>query len=407
MSRQLGHMEHQFYRLIGKNGYNIVQIATVQGKLISKNLVAALSGVQMINSIPHFEIIPNHQKILLESHFKQEDKKLKTGKEIFYDELKNGYKRFLKSPEGFETSILWNLVVLSNEKMDSFDIILSFSHMILDGKSICVIMSELLKNLDAINNEKDVSMANIVEITPAIDELFVKFEPKTDDSEIKKYGEIFLDAEAVKKPFQQNVILKEYSAEKLIKLCKEHRVSVNSILYAAFLLSFVESCGNLNNGEWIYLGIPYCLRNKSNLAQNVVGSLATQFDVDIQWKDSYQDLLSEDIWKIAIEINQKVTKNVENNNCLARVHPHSLKTNPRLLLSNMGRSDDLFASMEKLKVSGLYTTISMIFGEPVCACHLTTLNNQIYFAFTSGYNLNSKLGNIASDTIDLLRKLSI
>eukprot|EP01080_Neovahlkampfia_damariscottae_P007277 gene7277-11595_t len=424
MVRELGHSESIYLQILEQNGYNVVQAATVKGKINIKKFESAMihlqkkfkvlqTGIKQKNSKPHFEVIQECQNIMLDN-FKKLDKKSHQMKDVFDEEIKHGFKTLLNAPDGFLTNLLWNVTLLYNDSNDSFDVILFSSHMILDGKSICLIMGKLLEFVDCLNNEKEIEIGEFVEYSTTIDELIPKIDDfKPEIKEKKDRGEIVFD-DPLTVPRGQEITFRKFNAEKLLKLCKEYKITANSIAFAAFYIGFIEAYCTIKDNQWMEIAIPVCLRKKTNIAPDAIGVFGTHVCFDVQWKECYRKMKPTDIWNLASKIQKGVQREIKKDECLTRVHPNSLVSNSKYgrdlypCLSNIGRVDVFFEDLIELKVVGLYTSVSASLAGPVGMAHLTTLENQFYFAFTTATPVNSKerMEKFADETITVLENLT-
>jgi hypothetical protein len=416
MSRKLGNSEKIFNQILNINGFNIIQAATIKGKINKKILSEALVilqekfkqlqvGVVEINSLPYFKEIPNYKQRMLEN-FNMENKTKFTMKQIFDNEVSTGFKSFLEHPEGFKSGLLWKITLLMDESIDEFDLILCSSHMILDGKSICLVMGKLLEYIHFVKNEIRIEIGKVVYFCPPVEELIEKVEFK-EEKEPREYLKVSYD-NSIGNTYKQEIVLKKFSGEKLMKLCKEKKITVNSILFAAYFIGYVEAYFHSKDGEWIEIAVPYCLRNRTNFNPDSVGIFGTHVDFDIQWKDIYKEIKHQDIWNLAFEINENVKREIKKEKCIARVNPGNVPPNSKWTpaLSNIGKIDDFFVEFDDYKVESLFTTVSAELG-PVGMSHVATLRNQIYFAFTTSLSDDSKdrLKLSANRTVDILEKL--
>eukprot|EP01080_Neovahlkampfia_damariscottae_P011725 gene11725-5064_t len=422
MSRQLGYTEGIFNMILPYNGFTVVQCATVKGKITSETFklaVASLqqkfkilqSGVATIDSVPHFKSIPNHENLFFEKNYQQKTNESK--QEIFKKDIAEAFQSFLKAPEGFLTGLLWKVTLLNNDSTDEFDIILCCSHLICDGRSICTLMGELIKFIELINDRKEFKI-KIVDIDPPIDELISKIDYKKKEINKKDKGEILFDDISMTKKAEQIFIFKQFQGENLVKLCKEKKITLNSLVYAAYFVGYVKSYCNCKDGQFFDISVPVCLRKKTNSSQNTLGLYLSQVDFAVQWKEEYTELKNDVIWKLASEINENIQIELKKDEWLARVHPNNIPPpeskvgrNMFPCLSNLGRVDGFF-NLKYFEITGLYTSTACGMFGPVTMCHLATVNDIFYFTFTSVAPIHSKsrLDAISDETLKILSTFS-
>jgi hypothetical protein len=316
MSRPLWLLESNFYQILQYNVYNIVQTVELSGfKNKEKLKKAALlllqkyevlqSGIILKENVPHFAAITEPESHFLKHHYVEILDGSKNWKQVFETDLKSASTQFMKGKEDlvdYQVGLLWKVTFIFNEESSTLQIVLTMSHIIADGKSLCIFMGDLINFLQS---EEEIIQEN-VKISLGLDNILEDIKLEKKESEKKKFYEIQFDIEELKESPQQNVIFKHFSGFNLLKVCKEKQITINSFLLAVFLKNFVEHYSKCETDDWISTLVPICLRRTANLDPKSIGLHISQLDIEIQMKKE-----NEDIWNFSKEIQQSIKNEIE------------------------------------------------------------------------------------------------
>jgi hypothetical protein len=314
--RPLWLLESNFYQVFQYNCYNIVQTVEISGFKDKEKLKRAAllllqkyqilqCGIILKENIPHFSTVTEPDSHFLKHHYVEILDGSQTWQQVFETDLKSASTQFMKGKEDlvdFQVGLLWKITFIFNEETSTLQIVLTMSHIIADGKSICIFIGDLINFLQS--EVKIIS--EMVEISSGVDKILEDLTLQTEESEKKKFYEIQFDIEELKASPQQNIIFKHFSGEKLLKICKEKQITINSLLMAVFLKCFVEHYSKCETDDWITTKVPMCLRKTAKMDPKSIGVHISQLDIELQMKTE-----NEDIWIFSKEIQESIKNEIE------------------------------------------------------------------------------------------------
>jgi hypothetical protein len=324
MMRKIEGQESFFHKSDENITYHCVQVVQLKRKIskeLIKNSVGHLiekfqilqQGAVVKNGEYFFKTINKYKEKFFESNYFEIEKKEENWKEIFQKEIKDGWKHYIETKVelnkeqdefSFAFGFMWKFYFLQSQTNDEFDLILCIDHLISDGITICVLIGELMNFIHLQMNQKEINY-EMIKISPSLTQLIDKNE---------KYETSYLsnqlcgfDFDAKPNEFfklNQDFSFCELNGEKLIKLSKEHKVTVNSIISAAIIISFIKHFSRKEYGKFLNVWTPMSLRKFFNLDPKILGMLVTFLVVEMEAKEEYTK--EENFWKLAILFHEKI-----------------------------------------------------------------------------------------------------
>ena len=203
-------------------------------------------GVILKDEKKYFKKIENYKKIFFESNYFEINRKEENWKNLFEKEIRTGSKHFLDSKKIlnenqkefiFTCGLMWKIFLISNEEMDEFEILLSIDHTIADGISCCVLIGELVNFIDKIKLNEKIDL-KVMKLPPSLWKVFEN-EKKGDFRELstKLCGFDFDVKKGDEFEVKQEFIFNELDGTNIIKISKEKKISINTIIASAMTIS--------------------------------------------------------------------------------------------------------------------------------------------------------------------------
>eukprot|EP01080_Neovahlkampfia_damariscottae_P000996 gene996-9902_t len=419
--------------------FQCAQVILMKGKITSKIFKTAVGhlierfeilqqGVILKDSKKYFKGIENYKKIFFDSNYFEVDKKQQDWKNLFTQEIRTGSKHFLKSSKllnelqdeyKFTCGLMWKIFLITDKESDHFEILLSIDHTIADGMSCCILMGELVKFINQINNDEEIKY-ELMKLPPS---LFKTFENEKGDYielstklcgfdfDVKK-DDIF----EVKQEFH----FLEMNGKNLVKIAKEKKISINSIVATAMGISYMQNMCREEYGRYINVWIPISVRNLGGFDENLVGMLIGSFGTEIEY--SKENLSEENFWNLASKMHQQVRKSIDEKKYLAFVRtgeflqPKKKEISndtlfgrePTISVSNRGRIDKFLSPTNEFDILGFYNSVHLEPLGATCQVHLSTIGDKFYFSFSTVTPIFSKerLEKFVNCSIKILENLN-
>jgi hypothetical protein len=309
------------------NVYNhCVQMIQLKGKVSTKTVKTSVhhlaekyeilqQGMITKNEKNYFQKIENFQQKL---NFFEVEKKQENWEEVFRKEVKSGASHYINSKNElnesqkeflFTCGLMWKVYLVSSEKEENFEIILCIDHIIADGVTICVFVSDLIQFIQSIENEEKIEYKTM-EIAPGFVGLFEKEKPEKEKFSPKYVGLNFDIDSSIKNPeLKQEFVFHEFNGEKLPAISKENKVTVNTTIGTALIMGFMKFFCREEYGNFLKIIFPVSLRSFKQLDAKLVGMLISFVIFQMESKIDFTKV--ENFWETARTVQEKFHSELE------------------------------------------------------------------------------------------------
>jgi hypothetical protein len=410
-----------------------VQMIQLKGNVSSKTMKTSVQhlsekyeilqqGMIVKDEKNYFQKIENFQQKL---NFFEVEKKQENWEEVFRKEIKNGASYYIKSKKElnesqneyeFTCGLMWKIYFISSEKEENFEIILCIDHIIADGVSICVLVSDLIKFIQSIENEENIEYKTM-EIAPGFVGLFENEKPEIEKFSPKYVGLNFDIDSSIKNPeLNQEFVFHEFKGDKLSSISKQNKVTVNTTIGTALIMGFMKFFCREEYGNFLKIIFPISLRNLKQLDANLVGMLISFVIFQMESKIDFTKI--ENFWETARTIQAKFYSELEKKSYLNWIQNTDYEPTEKevsnentynrdfsFAFSNRGKLDHLF-NFKKFELKGFYNSAN-VEGSGVGLVHLSTIQNRFFFTVSAVTPLFSKekIENFVSYSMNILENL--